>query len=131
MGQDLLSGFGQESTDAGMVVLSTHVQLTPNVAGTLNDTFITAIGPARNTDFGTNVVNGLTPADTNYRWHAWKGFAFNATWTGAGGNTLHLSSRRRHRIGADFDGYGLFITTPALGAATQLRLWSTTFVALP
>lgn len=131
MGQDLLSGFGQESTDAGMIVLSTHVQLTPNVAGTLNDNFTVAVGRCRNGDFGTNVAGGLSPNTTNYKWSSWKGFAFNGQWTASGGNTWHLSARPRFRLGADFDGFGLFITSGPLGAATQLRLWSTTFVALP
>lgn len=131
IGQDLLSGFGAESTDAGMTVLSSHVQLTPNVAGTLNDVLTIAIGRCRNSDFGTNIANGLTPNDANYKWHAWKGFAFNGSWTAGGGNTLHISTRRRCAIGADFDGFGLFIVSPALGVATQLRCWSTTYVALP
>lgn len=131
IGQDLLSGFGAEATDAGFTVLSSHVQLTPNVAGTLNDTLTIAIGRCRNGDFGTNVAGGLSPSTTNYRWHTWKGYAFNGTWTASGGNTLHLATRIRYRVGADFDGFGLFVTSGALGAATQLRVWSTTFVALP
>lgn len=115
-----------------MTVLGTRFTLTPNVAMGLNDTLTVAVGRCRNVDFGTNVVNGLGPATGNYKWFYYHGFAFNGTLTINGGNTIAGRVRTRYKIGADFDGYGLFLTNPgAVAGATQYRLWSTTWVALP